>query len=75
MEECAGCLKIHSGRAAMRALRPGTESRSCPGDTRGGNERDEGARESAGKERSGWQGDGERSCYMKDNKSPTLHKG
>lgn len=42
MEECVSCLKIHSGRAAMRVLRPGTESRSCPGDTRGGNQRDRG---------------------------------
>lgn len=42
MEECVGCLKIHSGRAAMRVLRPGAESRSCPGDERGGNGRDGG---------------------------------
>lgn len=50
MEECVGCLKIHSGRAAMRVLRPSAESRSCPGDECGGRGNLLGRREVGGNE-------------------------
>lgn len=61
MEECVGCLKIHSGRAAMRVLGPAAEPELPRGRALRERERQR-ARESAGKERSGWKEDGGRSC-------------
>lgn len=63
MEKHAGCLKIHSGRAAMQELRPGTEHGSCPGDWHGVSGRDRGWGNRLGGEKSGRkEGDGGRSC-------------
>ena len=62
MEKHAGCLKIHSGSAAMQERRPSTEDWSCPGDWHGANRRDGGWGNRRGKRRSGWkEGDGGRS--------------
>ena len=51
MEKHAGCLKIHSGRAAMQKLGPSTEHWSCPGDWHGVSRRDGGLGQSTGNKR------------------------